>query len=145
MIDDIDERHFIDLLILSEISFTDDKAKELLTLLENRKIVYLNIQKYLEKVETEAIVRFLSSPQSIYTHLVLKFANSDDVTDVLRATENKYSLIYAEIDTEEPVSKEAEQLAIEILDTHCGCSLYLNSEVKALRSLESKGITVNWW
>ena len=90
-------------------------------------------------------MNFLNSPQSIYSQLVSKFDDADDVTKILNAIKNRNSFIYAEIDSKDPVSKEAEELAMEILNTHLGWTLYLNSEVKALRSLDEKGVTKYWW
>ena len=74
----------------------------------------------------------------------LKFKNVDDVTEALKAIENRYMFRYAEILTERLVSVEAEELAMKILDTHFGCSIHLNSKVKALRSLEEKAIEKIW-
>ena len=141
MINKFNKRYFFDLIIWSNISFASDKAKELLDLVENKRIKHLQIQRnYLDREETQVFVNFLSLPHITCSELTLKLANVDDVTNVLKAIENRYSFKYANIMTKEPVSKEAEELALKILDTHIGCSLYLNSNIKVLRSLKEKGV-----
>ena len=144
-INNIDVTHFFNLEFCSEISFTSDNIKKFLTSLENRKLKHLSIQSRLGKEEAQVILNFLNSPQSIYSQLVWKFVDADDVTETLRAIKNRYSFVYSQIDTKDPVSEEAEELAMEILDTHLGWTLYLNSKVKALRSLNEKGVTKYWW
>ena len=118
----------------------------MLTSLEGRKIQQIRIQThYLEKEEAQVLISFLHSPNAYYTEYWLKFNDTTDVTEALRAIKTRYSFIFGEIETKEPIPEEAEQLALEILDTHYGCSLYLNSELKALRSLEKRAISKYWW
>ena len=137
----IGDRLFFNVFFESKIWFSSDKAKELIKSIENKKTWGLIIDThYMDKEEAKVVLSFLSWPQSTYSKFILKFADTDDVTEALKAIQNRYSFTYAEIITEKLVSKEAEELALKILDTHFGCSIYLNSEVKALRKMEDKGV-----
>ena len=85
----------------------------MIKVLENRRIEHLQIHShYLDKGEAKAVLNFLNSPNATYSELTLKFADADDVTEVLRAIKNRYSFKYANIETEEPISQEAEELAM---------------------------------
>ena len=70
----------------------------------------------------------------------MAFKDSKHVTEALKAIEKNYYLMHTTIMSPKLVSKEAEKLAITIIDNHFACSLYLNSNVKALRPSKQKGI-----
>ena len=145
-INDIDEKHFFNLNIMTEMSFTSDKAKELIKLLEKRCIEYFSIEgQYLDKEEAKVILDFLNSPDATYFQISLAFSDTNDVTEALRAIRDRYSFSSAEIATEKPVTKEAEELGMQILSNHFGCSLYINSKVKALRTISEKGVNQCGW
>ena len=120
------------------MSLTEDQEKRFLKSLENRTIDKLSILYSLSKQEAKIFLEFLNSPDTNYSKFSIILNESDDVIEALKAIKNRYSFIEGEINTEEPVSKEAEELALSIIDTHFDCSIYLNSEVQALRPTEKR-------
>ena len=113
-INQIDDRQSFNLYFASRVLFTKDKVKELFKVLENKRLQHLTVQShFLEKDEVEVILNFLNSSQSVCTKLYLAISDIDDMTEVLRAIKSRYSFVYEEIETENPVSKEAEELAMK--------------------------------
>ena len=62
-INDLDDRYFFNLVFESKISFTGDIAKQLLKLIETRKItVFIIENQCLDKEQAKVILSFLNSP-----------------------------------------------------------------------------------
>ena len=135
-----DVRNRLNVYIWERIFFTENSGKQLLKALHNRRIHEFKITKYLNRQEAKVVINFLNSPDVTYAKYDIRFEDTDDVIGALKAIENKFSFICGQIVTEEPVSKEAEELALAILQTHYDCTLYLNSEVKALKHWKKRGL-----
>ena len=144
-INEIDNRYFFS-MILYDISFTGEKAKELMKLIETRKIEFISLDRlFIGKKEVKVLLDYLHSPSATYFGFIVNFSNIEDVTEALRAIKSKKFIKRVEIMTEELASKEAEELTMEILDTHLGCNIYLNSKLKALKIIKEKGVQKYLW
>ena len=75
----------------------------------------------------------MKTTEANYEAYYLQFKDTKYATYALKAIENRYSFRMGSIETEEPISEEAEELALKILGTHIDCSLRLNSDMKALK------------
>ena len=132
-------RHTLILYFKSRISFTGDKINGLFKALQNRKLQKISIGHYLDREETRLVLDFLSSPDVSYSKYYLAI-DTEDAFEALKAVQNRFLFNEGWIYTQQPVSKEAEELALSILDSHYDCSLLLNSEVKALKQAEKRSI-----
>ena len=141
MIKNLDPSYRFSIYIQSETCFTDSKLTELLKVLQNRSIKRIAIpNQCLSKDQTKIVLEFLHSPEARYGSFVLQFEDPEDVTIALKAVENRCSFKYAEIKTKDLISAEAEELACSIINTHTGCLLELNSNVKLIMPMKKRGI-----
>ena len=91
-INEFDPRYTLSLFIMTEISFINDKIKELMKALENRTIDMFWIDNYIDREETKVVLDFLSSPKVSYTKYSLDI-DTEDVVDALNVLKNRYSFI----------------------------------------------------
>ena len=91
--------------------------------------------------QSKVILDFLNSPEANYNSFDLQFEDTENVTKALKAAENRYSFDYGRIMTKGPITQEAEKLACKIIESHPGCILELNSDIKLIRPMDKRGVT----
>ena len=114
-------------------------AKYLQLLLKKLKIFEIR-SHYLKREEAKHVLDFLGSAESSYCKLHLSFEDDEDVIETLNVIKSKHPVIHATIMSKEIVSKDAEELAKNMLDTNFWSSLCLNSKMKTLRLIKQEGI-----
>ena len=96
---------------------------------------------FIDQNEAKAVLDHLSSFNINCLEYEFAFKHTDDVVHALNFIKNRYLFTRASIFTDEPVTEEAEQLALQIMDSHFGCFFRMNSKVNALRPTKGRQIT----
>ena len=123
MINDLDPSCWFNILIETEIDYTKSIPKKLLKALLNKRIVRFKFSKnYLNKDQGRVVLDFLNSSEANYSSFILQFEDTEYVVEALKAVESRYLFDYGRIETKDPISKEAEQLALKIIESHPCCS-----------------------
>ena len=128
------------IFIESKIHFKNMRLKQLFEALKNKLIKRISISDHcLNNDQSRIVLDFLNSPEADYTSFVLQFKDAENVTEALRAVENRYSFDYGHLTSKDPVSKEAEELASKIAESHPSCMFELNSDIKLIMPMEKRG------